>query len=85
MTDPQKPGVDTFWEAADADGSGQDPIERELDERLDALTRYRELIAEADANGREEVAEILIKQHDREQETVNRLRQALQRRREGKG
>ena len=85
MTDPEKPGVDTFWESADADGSGQDPIERELDERLDALTRYRDLIAEADANGREEVAAILLKQHDREQETVNRLRQALQRRRKRPG
>ena len=85
MTDPQKPGVDTFWESADAAGSGQDPLERELDERLDALTRYRELIAEADANGREEVAAILLKQHDREQETVRRLRDALQRRRGRRG
>lgn len=80
MNKPRKPGVDTFWESADADGSGQDPLERELDERVDALSRYRRLIAEAEANGRDEAAEILLKQHAREEEAVNRLREAIRRR-----
>lgn len=77
MDQPMKPGVDTFWQKADRDGSGQDPLERELDERLDALARYRRLITEAEANGRDEAAEILTRQYDREEATVRRLREAL--------
>lgn len=80
MDGPRTPGLDTFWESADVDGSGQDPIERELDERVDALTRYRRLIAEAEANGRDGAADILMRQHDREAEAVERLRDALGRR-----
>lgn len=73
----RKPGLDTFWQQADHDGSDQDPLERELDERIDALARYRRLIAEAEANGRDEAAEILARQHDREEAAVQRLRQAI--------
>ena len=80
MNTPPKPGVDTFWEEADRDGSAQNPLERELDERVDALTRYRRLIAEAEANGREGAAEILMRQHDREEEAIRRLRAELARR-----
>lgn len=79
MSKPSRPGVDQFWESADRNGSDQDPVERELDERVDALARYRRLIAEAQANGRDEAAEILMRQHDREAETVNRLRSILTR------
>ena len=81
MDNPRKAGLDTFWESADDDASGQDPLERELDERVDALTRYERLITEAEANGRDEAAEILLKQHEREAKTVRRLREALERRR----
>ncbi len=77
MSARRRPGVDQFWEAADRNGSGQDPAERELDERVDALARYRRLIAEAEANGRDEVAEILMRQYDREEQTVDRLRRIL--------
>lgn len=76
---PQMPGLDSFWEQADRDDSAQDPIERELDERVDALARYRRLIADAEANGRDEAAEILIRQHDLEEKAVERLRQAIRR------
>lgn len=76
----RKPGLDQFWEQADRTGSGQDPLERELDEHIDALVRYRELITEAQANGREEAAEILLRQHDREADAVDRIREALGRR-----
>ena len=81
MNEPRKPGLDTFWEAADQDGSAQDPLERELDERVDALIRYRSLIADAEANGRDDAATILLRQHDREEEEVRRLREALRNRR----
>jgi hypothetical protein len=77
MNKTRKPGLDLFWEQADRTGSGQDPLERELDERVDALARYRRLISEAQANGREEAAEILLRQHDREEDAVERIRQAL--------
>lgn len=80
MNSQRKPGVDLFWEQADQTGSPQDPLERELDERVDALARYRRLISEAQANGREDAAEILLRQHDREAEAVQRLREALERR-----
>lgn len=73
----RKPGVDLFWEQADRTGSGQNPIQRELDERVDALARYRRLISEAEANGREEAAEILLRQYDREEQAVERLRSVL--------
>lgn len=77
MNDPRTPGLDTFWEEADRSGSTQDPLERELDERVDALSRYRRLIAEAEANGRDGAADILLKQHNREERAVRRLREAL--------
>lgn len=81
MNQPRKPGLDLFWEQADRTGSGQDPLERELDERIDALARYRRLISDAQANGREEAAEILLRQHEREARAVDRLCQALAERR----
>lgn len=80
MNTPRRPGLDLFWEAADHDASDQDPMERELDERVDALARYRRLIAEAQANGRDDAAEILMRQHDREEQTVERLREAMRNR-----
>jgi hypothetical protein len=78
MTAPRRPGLDQFWEKADRSDSGQHPLERELDERVDALARYRRLIAEAQQNGRDQAAEILMRQHDREAASVDRLREALQ-------
>lgn len=77
MSAQSRPGLDQFWETADRDSSGQHPLERELDERIDALARYRRLIADAQQNGRDEAAAILMRQHDREQAAVERLRSAL--------
>jgi uncharacterized membrane protein len=77
MDQKRRPGLDTFWEQADRTASAQHPLERELDERIDALARYRRLISEAQANGQEEAAEILLRQHDREEQAVERLRSAL--------
>lgn len=77
MNAESRPGLDQFWETADRIDSGQHPLERELDERVDALARYRRLIADAQQNGRDEAAEILMRQHDREAASVKRLREAL--------
>lgn len=79
MKHSRKPGVDTFWEQADSAASGQNPLERELGERIDALARYRRLISDAQANGRDDAVEILLRQHDREEKAVERLREALSR------
>jgi hypothetical protein len=79
MNERCTPGLDHFWEQADRAGSGQHPLERELDERIDALARYRRLVSEAQANGREDAAEILLRQYDREEQAVERLREALRR------
>jgi hypothetical protein len=83
MNHSRKPGLDTFWEHADSTGSSQHPLERELDERVDALVRYRRLITEAQSDGLDEATEILLRQHDREEEAVQRLREALARTRSG--
>jgi hypothetical protein len=85
MNSPRKPGLDLFWEQADESSSSQHPLERELDERVDALARYRRLISEAQANGREDAAEILIRQYDREEQAVQQLRDALAGRRDDAG
>ncbi len=75
---PTRPGIDQFWQKADHDDSGQHPLERELDEHVDALARYRRLIAEAESNGRDEAATILLRQIEREEASVDRLRRALE-------
>jgi hypothetical protein len=77
MTHSGNPGLDLFWEQADRAGSGQHPLQRELDDRIDALARYRRLIDEAEDNGREEAAEILLDQYDREEQAIERLREAM--------
>jgi hypothetical protein len=77
MNAQRRPGLDQFWETADRTDSGQHPLERELDERVDALARYRRLISEAQSNGRDEAVEILMRQHDREAASVQRIREAL--------
>jgi hypothetical protein len=77
-----QPGLDQFWQSADRSGSEQHPLERELDERVDAVARYRRLIAEAEANGRDDAVRILMRQHEREEASVRRLRRALNGRRE---
>lgn len=80
--DSRKPGLDHFWEQADEEGSTQHPLERELAERLDALARYRDQILQAEANERASDAEILLRQHEREYQAVQRLWSAIRRMRE---
>lgn len=75
-------GLDHFWEQADDESSGQNPLERELAERLDALARYRELILQMEASNRSADAEVLLRQHDREYHAVQRLWAAIRRSRQ---
>ncbi len=71
--------LESFWEQADADGSDEHPLEREIAERVDALSRYRALIEEAQADGRDDVADILIGQQEKQERLVRSLRDALRR------
>jgi len=73
------PGLDSFWLEADRESSAEHPIERELGHRLDVLARYGEQIEGALAEGRDRAAEILLRQREREEAIVRRLRQALRR------
>jgi len=76
------PGIDAFWEDADAGDSCEHPLERELCDRLDALARYRTLIDEAQVNGRDAAAARLIEQQQRETRLVQRIRRELARARD---
>ena len=77
------PGIDSFWEQADVDGSDDHPLERELGDRLDALARYRRLIDDATTAGLDDAVDQLIAQHAREEELVRRLTNAIRRMRDG--
>ncbi|MFO7260472.1 MAG: hypothetical protein DIU52_004915 [bacterium] len=82
---PATPGLDAFWLEADQQASAQDPIERELGHRLDTLARYTILIEAALAEGRDRAVEILLRQREREEALVRRLRSALRRTRGERG
>jgi hypothetical protein len=71
--------LDFFWEQADLDGNGDHPLELELCHRLDAIERYGQLIADAEAAGHDDLIDDLIAAHDREQSVIKRLHQAIAR------
>ena len=73
------PGVDAFWEQADLEDSDEHPLERELSHRLDAIARYELLIAEAQENGHDEMANQLQRQQEREEMLAREIRDALRR------
>ena len=75
----QTPALDVFWEQADAEDSDEHPLLRELAHRVDAIARYGHLIAEAQANGFDEMAEQLQRQQEREEIVARELREALRR------
>jgi hypothetical protein len=73
------PGLESFWETCDHDGVGDHPLVRELCFRLDAIQRYRELIADAEANGQDEAVELLSSYFDQQNDLVTRIRDQLAR------
>lgn len=75
--------LESFWEQADVDASDEHPLERELAERVDALLRYQVMVEAAQAEGREDVAEILLAQQHGQEVVVRVLREALRRMRGG--
>lgn len=52
---------------------------RELCFRLDAIQRYRDLIADAEASGNDEVVEVLSRHFDQQHRIVRRIREELER------
>jgi hypothetical protein len=77
--DSASPGLESFWETCDADDVGEHPLMRELCFRLDAVERYRTLIADAEANGNDDALEILSRHYDQQQGIVKRIREELAR------
>jgi len=74
-----QPGLDSFWEEADREGSSEHPLARELGFHLDALARYRRLADEAEADGRDQAAALLLDHCRREEEVIRALEAALRR------
>lgn len=72
-------GIEFFWEEADLDGLDEHPLERELQHRLDAVIRYQQLIIEAEAAEHTGAIDHLVRQHEREERAVARIRSALER------
>lgn len=79
IEDRPTPGLDAFWEQADADGSAEHPLERELSHRIDAIARYCSMIADAETNGYEEMVRQLGREQEREETLAQQLRRALRR------
>jgi hypothetical protein len=73
------PALESFWQQADADASDEHPLEREIADLVDALSRYSELIDAAQAEGRDDLADILLEQQARQEEVVHLLWCALRR------
>lgn len=81
MSDEKRrsPGLDLFWEEADLNESAEHPLRRELLYRLDVLTRYERLIADAHSNGQDQQVACLVAQRRRELSVIESLRSALSR------
>jgi len=73
------PALEAFWQQADEDASEEHPLEREIAERVDALLRYHLLIADAQAEGRDNLVVILRAQEERQERLLRELREALRR------
>lgn len=71
------PGLEAFWELADAEALDEHPLERELCERLDTLARYQRMLSDAASTEQADVVDALQRAHDREAELVRNLRRAL--------
>src|SRR5690606_21180228 len=82
---PATPGLDAFWLEADQQASAQDPIERELGHRVDTPARDPVVSEAAVAEGRDRAVEILLRQPEREEALVRRLRSAVRRTRGERG
>jgi hypothetical protein len=81
MQDNRTPptGLDAFWLDADANECADNPLERELCYRLEAVERFGRMIAEAEEVGRDEVIAALLAQQSHQSKLAQELQQALKR------
>ena len=70
-------GLDTFWETCDRDAVAENPLERELAFRLDALKRYQGQIEVAEAIGDDEAVDVLSRYYDSTAVLIRRIREAM--------
>jgi hypothetical protein len=70
-------GLDAFWESCDRDNVGDDPLERELCFRTDALARYRAQIEAAEEMGDDDAVALLSRHFDETRRTIDRLQKAI--------
>jgi hypothetical protein len=71
------PGLESFWETCDRDAISEHPLMRELCYRLDAIQRYRDLIADAEYMGDDDAVAALSRQFEDQHRVVRRLREEL--------
>ena len=74
---PATVGLDTFWETCDRDAVEENPLERELSFRLDALKRYQSQIEVAEAIGDDEAVNVLSRYYDETATLTRRIREAI--------
>jgi hypothetical protein len=70
-------GLDAFWETCDRDGSADNPLERELCFRSDALRRYTAQIEAAEELGDDEAVAVLSRHYEDTRLHIQRLRDAI--------
>ncbi len=78
MTNRPAFGLDSFWESCDREGISDDPLERELIFRSDALARYRQQILEAEEMGDDDAVALLSRHYDETRRAIHRIRDAIQ-------
>src|SRR5688572_25239532 len=70
-------GLDTFWETCDHESLNDNPLERELCFRSDALRRYSQQIEAAEELGDDEAVAVLSSHYEDTRLVISRLRDAL--------
>jgi hypothetical protein len=70
-------GLDTFWESCDHEGVAENPLERELCFRSDALRRYSAQIEAAEELGDDEAVALLSRHYEDTRKHIQRLRDAI--------
>lgn len=70
-------GLDAFWESCDRDSVGDNPLERELAFRSDALQRYRAQIEAAEELGDDEAVAVLSRHFENTRVIMRRLREEI--------
>ena len=74
---PNTFGLDAFWESCDREDVAENPLERELCFRSDALRRYSAQIEAAEELGDDEAVAVLSRHYEDTRQQIQRLREAI--------